>query len=89
MKYKNTIRAIALLAIAATSSRCTLFFGAPHADPNDCARQCRAVGMRVAGFVYHGAFASSCVCETRESSSGASIAAAARPAWRNVPAVLP
>lgn len=78
-----------LLAISLALSDCTLFFGAAHADPDRCAARCRAVGMRLAGIVYHGEFASSCACETRESSSGATIAAAARPAWRNVPVVLP
>lgn len=89
---KNKTHAAAMLLLALSASGCTLFFGAAHVDPDRCASRCRALGMRLSGVVYHGDFASSCVCETRpnaSASTGAVLAAAARPVWRNVPVVLP
>jgi len=97
MKIQSVL-VCALLALA--SPGCTLFFGSAHTDTSACVARCRREGMRIAGMVFHGEFASSCVCEVpREprsnsssiasSSPGAALAAAARPAWRNVPVLLP
>lgn len=95
---KSRFRAGALACVAVALSGCTLFFGAAHLDTGACATRCRREGLRMVALVYHGEFASSCVCEmprgsssssSSSSSEGAAIAAAARPVWRNLPVVLP
>lgn len=97
---KSRNRAVLALALSLNLQGCTLFFGSPHIDTGACATRCRREGMRVSGLVFHGEFATSCVCElpraggpslssTASGSPGAAIAAAARPAWRNWPVLLP
>lgn len=97
---KSRNRAALAVALSLVFQGCTLFFGAAHTDTSACVARCRREGMRIAGMVFHGEFAASCVCEvprdraaqsssTSSGSPGAALAAAARPAWRNWPVVLP
>lgn len=93
---KSRSRAAFIVALSLSLQGCTLFFGSAHIDTAACATRCRREGLRIAGVVYHGEFATSCVCEiardrasTPSGSTGAALAAAARPNWRNWPVVLP
>ena len=97
---KSRSRAAFIVALSLSLQRCTLFFGSPHIDTAACATRCRRESLRLAGVVYHGEFATSCVCEvprdrpataasTSSGAPGAALAAAARPNWRNWPVVLP
>lgn len=97
---KSRIRAVLVAVLSLNLQACTLFFGSPHLDTATCIQRCRREGMRIAGVVFHGEFATSCVCEvprdrpsssasTPSSSHGAALVAAARPAWRSAFVVLP
>lgn len=97
---KSRNRAAVIVALSLSLQGCTLFFGAAHTDTSACIAKCRREGMRIAGLVFHGEFATSCVCEvprdrpatassTSSGAPGAAIAAAARPVWRNWPVLLP